>query len=124
MPKQDLLRQLKCRMSTANKQWLQALVQNNGVPIIMRAMRLRQGHQPRTDVDNAVLLEAVEALQCLMVTAEGMEEVVNTEGAIEALTLCLDFNCPKLVRVILEILAVTCYFSRPELVKVRRVVFY
>jgi len=53
--------------------------------------------------------------------ADGMESVVNTEGAIEALTLSLDFSCPKLVRIILEILAVTCYFSRPELVKVSMV---
>lgn len=106
-------------MSTANKDWLQGFLHAGGVSAILRAMRKRVSHFPRSDLDHGVLMELCETLKASMNTADGLEHVAETEGSIEMLALCLDFQCPPLARLVLEILAVTCYFNKSDLVKVR-----
>lgn len=118
-PDLDSIRSLKSRVSTANKDWLQGFLHAGGVSAILRAMRKRVSHFPRSDLDHGVLMELCETLKASMNTADGLEHVAETEGSIEMLALCLDFQCPPLARLVLEILAVTCYFNKSDLVKVR-----
>lgn len=117
-PDLDTIRSLKSRVSTANKDWLQGFQRAGGVVAILRALRKRLSHVPRSDLDHGVLMELCETLKATMNTHDGLEHVAATEGSIEVLALCLDFSCPPLARLVLEILAVTCYFSRADLVKV------
>jgi hypothetical protein len=88
------------------------------VEVMIRAMRKRLSHHPRTDIDNSVLFEICEGFKALMNNGDGMAEVTSTEGAIDVLTMCLDFGCTPLARMIMEILAVTCYYADPAIVKV------
>ena len=48
-PDLNVTRQLKSRLTTANKQWLQGFLGAGGVQVLIHVMRKRLGHVPRSD---------------------------------------------------------------------------
>ena len=121
-PDLEAMRQLKSRLSTASRGYLRSFLAANGVQVLMGAMKKRLVHRPRSDFDHALLIEACEAFKNIMNTSESLEEVVATEGTVEMIAMCLDFSCPPLARIVLEILAVISYFSRADLVRVSGII--
>lgn len=85
--------------------------QADGLKILINAALRRLAHNSGSVEDFLLLMEIVGSYKSLMNNLYSMQKVLGTEKSIETLTMCLDFRCPPLARSVLEILAVTCYFS-------------
>ena len=82
------MRTLKSRLSTANKGWLNGFFAAKGVNVLMGAMRKRLAHRPRSDFDDAVLIEACEAFK----VSDDMEMCMIMGACGEIFTQCRPSN--------------------------------
>ena len=107
----ELLRQLRSHLSTADREWLRGFRKARGIEILVRVTTASSRQYPRTHLNVSIMVECLECFRCIMNNIEGMDAVINTDDAIGALTLCLDFEFQRLTQLVIEILSVTCYSS-------------
>jgi len=77
----------------------------------MESIKVRLVHYPMAQLDAVVLLELLECFKFLMKDEYGMRAVIDTEGAVGTIAMCLDFKWDRVCLAVMEILSVTCFSS-------------
>ena len=103
---------LRNKLRGANKGKIRAFIHDKGIAVLTNTLYRRLRSRPRTDLDGAVCTEILECFKALMNNKKGMDAVLKEPGCIEAITFCIDFRWLGLANLILEILMVTCFYSR------------
>jgi len=112
VPSVDDIQTLRNKLRQSNKGKIRAFIKDKGVAVLTHTLYRRLRSRPRTDLDGAVCTEILECFKALMNNKKGMEAVLKQPGTIEAIAFCIDFRWLGLSNLILEILMVTCFYSR------------
>lgn len=103
---------MKSRISTANKAFMEAWIAANGMVILVNAIGERCKPVPMGEVDIALLYEMICSMKIVINTGITMEIFLATEGAIRSVTSSLFLaGCKPLAMQVLELLAVLCDYS-------------
>eukprot|EP00603_Paraphysomonas_imperforata_P015405 CAMPEP_0114476932 /NCGR_PEP_ID=MMETSP0104-20121206/15052_1 /TAXON_ID=37642 ORGANISM="Paraphysomonas imperforata, Strain PA2" /NCGR_SAMPLE_ID=MMETSP0104 /ASSEMBLY_ACC=CAM_ASM_000202 /LENGTH=1256 /DNA_ID=CAMNT_0001651763 /DNA_START=82 /DNA_END=3854 /DNA_ORIENTATION=- len=103
---------MKSRISTANKAFMEAWIAADGMVILVRAIEERCKPHPMGEVDIALLYEMICSMKIVINTGITMEIFLATEGAVQAVTSSLLLaGCKPLALQVLELLAVLCDYS-------------
>src|SRR5690554_6573262 len=79
-PQPDLkwLVQLKSKLCTANRVWLNSFIENEGLTALVRAFDFRLARQPMSEMDAAMLFELMCGCRAIMNNSTGLESMVKT----------------------------------------------
>lgn len=103
---------MKSRISTANKLFMEAWIAADGMVILVKAIEERCKPFPMGEVDIALLYEMICSMKIVINTGITMEIFLATEGAIRAVSSSLLLaGCKPLAIQVLELLAVLCDYS-------------
>ena len=105
------LLQLKSRIFTANKSWMELFIAHSGITILIKAMEDRLNHAPLSELDAAILFELIGCSKKVMNSSSTMEKFITTPGAVEAIVHSLNFDFKILALQVLEVLSVLCDYS-------------
>ena len=103
---------MKSRISTANKAFMEAWIAADGMVILVKAIEERCKPVPMGEVDIALLYEMICSMKIVINTGITMEKFLATEGAIRSVSSSLLLaGCKPLAMQVLELLAVLCDYS-------------
>lgn len=105
------LLQLKTRISTSNKYWMETFIANNGIEILLTAMDKRLVEVPMGELDAAILFELISCAKPIMNNGITLKKFLSTPGAIRIMCQCLVFEWKPLATTVLEVLSVICDYS-------------
>ena len=83
---------LKVMLSSANREFMQAFLDNNGVPILLKSILQYNEKIKMTDGDVAILFELILCCKLVMNNSMGMEAFLSVVGSIDTIALCLRFE--------------------------------
>ena len=113
IPEVQQMLELKSMLKTANKQWMEAFLEADGITILVEKMSVRVARVPLSELDAALLYEMILCCKAIMNNSTGMDRMLDAPGCIDIVARCLVFDWKALALEALEILSVCCYYS-PE----------
>lgn len=110
-PDITLLLNLKSRIGTCNKSWMESFLTENGIDILINAMNARLVKVPLGELDAAILYELICCIKTTINSGMTMKRFLNTDGALRTVAHSLLFEWKPLVLQVLEVLSVISDYS-------------
>jgi hypothetical protein len=112
-PDMTQLLNLKSRIGTCNKSWMESFIAENGILILIKAMssRLTKSTSSLGELDAALLYELICCIKTTINSGMTMKIFLQTENALKTVTYSLLFEWKPLALQVLEVLSVISDYS-------------
>jgi hypothetical protein len=110
-PDMTQLLNLKSRIGTCNKSWMESFIAENGITVLVKAMSARLAKSPLGELDAAILYELICCVKTTINSGMTMKIFLNTENALRTVTYSLLFEWKPLALQVLEVLSVISDYS-------------
>ena len=102
---------LKSRIGTCNKSWMESFLNEHGIDILINSMNVRLSKVPLGELDAAILYELICCIKTIINSGVTMKIFLNTENALRTVAHSLLFEWKPLALQVLEVLSVISDYS-------------